>query len=68
MNDFKGLSRDTSVIKTPEQMWQFARNILLTNKYLSITNEKGNEYGYEIPGVVIGHIITNDDIVYLSID
>ena len=32
MNDFKGLSRDTSVIKTPEQMWQFARNILLTNK------------------------------------
>ena len=68
MNDFKGLSRDTSVIKTPEQMWQFARNILLTNKYLSITNEKGNEYGYEIPGVVIGHIITNDDIVYLSVD
>ena len=68
MNDFKGLSRDTSVIKTPEQMWQFARNILLTNKYLSITNEKGNEYGYEVPGVVIGHIITNDDIVYLSVD
>ena len=68
MNDFKGLSRDTSVIKTPEQMWQFARNILLTNKYLSVTNEKGNEYGYEIPGVVIGHIITNDDIVYLSVD
>ena len=68
MNDFKGLSRDTSVIKTPEQMWQFARNILLTNKYLSVTNEKGNEYGYEIPGVVIGYIITNDDIVYLSID
>lgn len=68
MNDFKGLSRDTSVIKTPEQMWQFARNILLTNKYLSITNEKGNEYGYEIPGVVVGHIITNDDIVYLSVD
>lgn len=68
MNDFKGLSRDTSVIKTPEQMWQFARNILLTNKYLSITNEKGNEYGYEIPGVVVGYIITNDDIVYLSLD
>ena len=68
MNDFKGLSRDTSVIKTPEQMWQFARNILLTNKYLSVTNEKGNEYGYEIPGVVVGHIITNDDIVYLSVD
>lgn len=68
MNDFKGLSRDTSVIKTPEQMWQFARNILLTNKYLSVTNEKGNEYGYEIPGVVVGYIITNDDIVYLSVD
>ena len=68
MNDFKGLSRDTSVIKTPEQMWQFARNILLTNKYLSITNEKGNEYGYEIPGVVVGYIITNDDIVYLGLD
>ena len=68
MNDFKGLSRDTSVIKTPEQMWQFARNILLTNKYLSVTNEKGNEYGYELPGVVVGYIITNDDIVYLSVD
>lgn len=68
MNDFKGLSRDTSVIKTPEQMWQFARNILISNKYLSITNEKGNEYGYEIPGVVIGYIITNEDIVYFSID
>lgn len=68
MNDFKGLARDMSPIKMPEQMWQYARNILLSNKYLSITNEKGDEYGYEIPGVVIGHIITNEDIVYFSID
>ena len=68
MNDFKGLARDSSIIKTPEQMWQFARNILIGNKYQSITNEKGNEYGYKIPGVVIGYIITNEDIVYFSID
>lgn len=68
MNDFKGLSRATSVIKTPEQMWQFARNIVLTNKYLSITNEKGNEYGYEVPGIMLGGIVTNEDIVYFTKD
>lgn len=68
MNDFKGLSRDTSWVKTPPEMWQFARNILLTTQYLSIANEKGNEYGYDIPGQVIGYMITNEDIVYLSID
>lgn len=68
MNDFKGLARDMATVKTPEQMWQYARNILLTKKYTSITNEKGNEYGYSLPGVVIGFIITNEDIVYLSID
>lgn len=68
MNDFKGMSRDTVVSKIPPEMWYFARNILLTGKYLSITNEKGNEYGYTIPGIVIGYIITNEDIVYLSID
>ena len=68
MNDFKGLSRDTAIVKMPEQMWYFARNILLTAKFLSITNEKGNEYGYEIPGVVMGYIVSNEDIVYFSID
>ena len=68
MNDFKGLSRNSAIAKTPEEMWQFARNILLSAKYLSISNEKGNEYGYTIPGIVIGHIITNDDIVYFSVD
>lgn len=68
MNDFKGMSRDTVVSKSPPEMWKFARNILLTGKYLSVTNERGNEYGYTIPGVVIGFIITNEDIVYLSID
>ena len=68
MNDFKGLSRDTSWLKTPSDMWHFARNILLTSQYLSIANEKGNEYGYEIPGRVIGFTITNEDVVYFSID
>ena len=43
MNDFKGLAKDSSIMKTPEQMWQFARNIVISNKYLSISNEKGNE-------------------------
>lgn len=68
MNDFKGLARDMSTVKTPEQMWQYARNILLTSKYTSVTNEKGNEYGYSLPGVVIGFVISNEDIVYLSKD
>lgn len=68
MNDFKGLSRATSWLKTPSEMWHFARNILLTSQYLSIANEKGNEYGYDIPGQVIGYMVTNEDIVYLSID
>ena len=68
MNDFKGLSKDTSIIKTPEQMWQFARNIVLSNKYLSISNEKGNEYIHDIPGTFIGGIVANEDIVYFSID
>lgn len=68
MNDFKGLARDTSVIKTPEQMWQYAKNLILTNKYLSVTNEKGNSFMYNIPGIFIGAIVTNDDIVYFTID
>lgn len=68
MNDFKGMSRSTVRSKIPSEMWDFARNILLTGKYLSVSNEKGNEYGYSIPGVVIGYIVTNEDIVYLSID
>ena len=68
MNDFKGLSTATSTVKTPEQMWQFARNILLSKKYLSIVNEKGNEYGYDVPGTVIGFEVTNETIVYFSID
>ena len=67
MNDFKGLSTDTSTVKTPEQMWQYARNILLSKKYLSIVNEKGNEYGYEVPGCIVGFEVTNEIIVYFSI-
>lgn len=68
MNDFKGLARGMATVKTSEQMWQYARNILLTNKYTSVTNEKGNEYGYSIPGVVIGFVVANEDIVYYSVD
>mgnify|MGYP003583060377 FL=1 len=68
MNDFKGLSRDTSWLKTPSDMWHFARNIILTAQYLSIANEKGTEFGFNVPGQIIGAVATNEDLLFFSID
>lgn len=66
--DFQGASRDTRRSKTPQQMWEFARNILLTKGFLSVTNENGFKKVHDIPGTQIGKIETNNHIVYMSID
>jgi hypothetical protein len=68
MDDFKGLSRDTTRAKTPQMMWEFARNILLNKNYLSVTNESGFDFIVNIPGQQIGVIDTNEEIVIFSLD
>lgn len=67
-NEFKGLSKDTKSNKTPTGMWEFARNILLTKGFLSVTNEEGFKYKHSVPGTILGIISSNDEIVYLSLD
>lgn len=68
MEDFKGLSRDTVRAKTPPMQWEFARNILLSKGFLSITNEDGFDYKHDVPGTFIGKIETNEEVVYFSVD
>lgn len=68
MEDFKGLSRDTVRAKTPPMQWEFARNILLSKGFLSVTNEDGFDYKHNIPGIFIGKIETNEEIIYFSVD
>jgi hypothetical protein len=68
MEQFKGLSRDTTRSKTPAGMWEFARNILLTKGFTSVSNEYGFIEQVDIPGEVIGVISTNEETVILSID
>jgi len=66
MEQFKGLSRDTTRSKTPAGMWEFARNILLTKGFTSVSNEYGFIEQVDIPGEVIGVISTNEETVILS--
>ncbi len=68
MEDFKGMSRDTVREKNPAGTWEFARNILISKGFLSITNENGFDYKHDIPGIFIGKIETNEEIVYFSVD
>lgn len=68
MEEFKGMSRNTTRVKTPTGMWEFARNILLQKGFQSVSNEYGFESKATIPGIVIGHITTNEEIVVFSVD
>ena len=68
MEEFKGLSRDTTRVKTPTGMWEFARNILLTKGFTSVSNEYGFVEQVNIPGEVIGVISTNEETVVFSIE
>lgn len=68
MEEFKGMSRDTMRDKNPAGTWEFARNILLSKGFLSITNEDGFDYKHTIPGIFIGKIETNEEIIYFSVD
>lgn len=68
MNDFKGLVKDIATAKTPPDMWMYAKNILLSKKYLSIVNEKGTKLIASVPGVVIGGAVTAEDLVFFSVD
>ena len=64
MDNFLGLVRDTLKINNPVGTWQNGKNMVLTEKARSIANEDGFEFKYNIPGIVIGKIVTNKDIVY----
>ena len=68
MEEFKGMSRDTQRVKTPANMWEFARNILLTKGFNSISNEYGFDNLLTIPGKVLGIIPTNEETVFFSRD
>jgi hypothetical protein len=68
MEEFKGLSRDTTRVKTPTGMWEFARNILLTKGFTSVSNEYGFVEQVNIPGELIGVISTNEETVVFSIE
>lgn len=68
MENFNGLARGFTRSKQPEGTWEFARNILLKKGFKSITNEDGfNLILDNIPGIVIGTIITSEHKVYFSI-
>ena len=50
MQEFNGMSRDTVRAKTPNNKWEFARNILLSKNFTSVTAEDGFDMKYSIPG------------------
>lgn len=68
MEEFNGMSRDTIRVKTPAGMWEFARNILLTKGFNSISNEYGFKPLNELVGDIIGCISTNEELVIFSIE
>ncbi len=68
MEEFKGMCRDTQQVKTPANMWQLARNILLTKGFNSVSNEYGFDKQLIIPGKVLGIISTNEETVFFSKD
>lgn len=68
MNEFLGNITDTSLSKNGHGTWQFAKNILLTKGFKSISNEDGLLHQENFDGVLLGSIITNIDEVYFSLD
>lgn len=68
MEDFKGMCRDTLRVKTPNGMWEFARNILLGKGFKSVANEDGFDTINTVPGIIIGKINSAEHAVYFSIE
>ena len=72
----KGLFKDTARLDQPNETWRYARNLIMTNKEGSISNEGGTEMSGHLGGVglytgqndvVVGAIEVNDDKVILFI-
>ena len=63
MELIKGLYKDVNKGKTPHGAWHNARNIVVSAKHKDITNEEGFELFKQYNGEVIGHIVTNNEIV-----
>ena len=72
----KGLFKDTSHMDQPKNTWRYAKNMLMTNKEGSISNEGGTELSGNLgdhpdhgaqKDKVIGAIEVNDDRVILFI-
>ena len=68
MQEFNGMSRDTVRAKTPNNKWEFARNILLSKNFTSVTAEDGFDIKYFIPGEFLGKIETNTILILFSVD
>lgn len=68
MQDFLGMYRTAVLDKLPPNMWKYARNILLSKGFTSVTNEDGHDFKHDIPGTLIGKIDNNESIIYFSVD
>jgi hypothetical protein len=68
MELIKGLNRDSNKGKMPTGSWVNARNIVLSEEFRDVTNEKGFTKFEDIPGVIVGVISTNTKIVVFSVD
>lgn len=66
MEQFLGLSRDSSPEKSEPGTSPFNKNIVYDKKVGSITQENGFEKSHEIDGITIGIFSTNTHIVYIS--
>ena len=72
----KGLFKDTARLDQPNGTWRYGKNLIMTNKDGSISNEGGNEISGSLGGgglyggqndIVIGAVEVNDDKVVLFI-
>lgn len=63
MELIKGLIRDINKGKIPHGSWRDARNIVMSEKYKDITNEKGFNRIKQLLGKSVGVITTNNSVV-----
>lgn len=64
MEDFKHLYRDSEPIQNPTGTWHNGKNMLFRKGWRSPRNEDGFDFSYLVPGVTIGAIHTNTEVVY----
>jgi len=63
---YKGINNDSIINKLPEEEYFFAKNIVLTDQYNSVTNEDGNTKIYDGIKPAIGKIVVGKHFIYFS--